>query len=152
MRFRRRSGSFSSPNMSGKNFKFNMMGGSPRYSESPKHSPSVDARLGNNQSLSPNQVPMPVQAELCLEYMWTENSGNQKFVWCDIWWSGKKFKGLENEMRSNFAGTANRVQLLPCSLVATSSVRNIYVILFRLEISYSALNWGKLTRENRNFW
>lgn len=77
-----RSGSFSttSPNMSSKNIKFSHVTGSPRYSDSPKHSPSVDARLGNTQSIPPNQIPMPVQAELCLEYMWTENSGNQRCV------------------------------------------------------------------------
>lgn len=52
---------------------------SPRFSESPKHSPSVDARLGNSMSVPQNYIPMPVQPELCLEYMWTENSGIQRY-------------------------------------------------------------------------
>lgn len=48
---------------------------SPRFSSSPKHSPSVDARLGNSQCVAQNHTPMPVQPELCLEYLWVENSG-----------------------------------------------------------------------------
>lgn len=76
-----------------KNVKFSQLF-SPRLSGSPKNSPSVDARLGNSQSVSQHYVPMPVQPELCLEYIWTENSGNPRegemgpassvFISCDF--------------------------------------------------------------------
>lgn len=61
-----------------KNLKLSQMM-SPSCLNSPKCSPSVDARLGNSQTLNQNYTPMPVEPELCLEYMWTENLINKGF-------------------------------------------------------------------------